>query len=264
VSALGDLVGDMDAVIHNAALIPAMAKEVTHAWEAFFEVNALGTYRMLEIAKRVRCFVYISGTALIQGDNLPITEESRYSPGSDYLSSKIAGELACEQFVRTEKMRVATLRFPAPYGYVGMAGAVIPRFVAAAKAGEDLTLWGSGGREQVFTFVEDVGLACELAIRANTTGVFNVAGVESISMKGLAETVLRTYPESGSRIVFADQPDPLEGQRATVSIAKARRELGFEPRYTLEAGLRRIRDADKGAEVRFFGQPAREMAKGGV
>ena len=52
------------------------------------------------------------------------------------------------------------------------------------KNNKNITLWGAGIRSQTFTFVEDIGFACELAINhKKSNSVYNIAGNETISMK---------------------------------------------------------------------------------
>lgn len=254
VESLGETMADMDAIIHNAARIPESSDTGENTEDAYFRVNILGTWQLLKLAamKKTKSFVLISGTAIVDRSRLPINEEAPYYPSNDYHSSKIAAEILCRQYHIERKVDTTILRTQAPYGYRSTAPAVIPRFIDLAQNSKDITLWGTGGRQQVFTFVEDIGLACELAIKKAVSGVFNITGPSAVTMRELAETVLSVYDSSNSKIVYTGKPDPQEGKKAAVSIEKARGQLGYRPRFDLTTGLRQIKERGEGARGAIY------------
>ncbi len=67
-------------------------------------------------------------------------------------------------------LRTVILRISAPYGYVSNQS-VIPKFIKLAKQDKNIELLGSGSRSQVFTFVEDIGYACRLAMETHQSMV---------------------------------------------------------------------------------------------
>lgn len=249
-----EVLGKIDIIIHNAGIIPPPEKEEYDVEDDYFRVNFLGTLKLLKLAadRQIKQFIFISSTAVADQACLPVDEESSYHPANSYYSSKIAAEIICRQYNIEEKVRTAVLRIRAPYGYRGINRAVIPRFIALARDSKDLTLWGSGGRRQIFTFVEDIGLACELAILKGAEGIFNITGPGSTTMKELAELVLTVYSSSGSKIVFNGNFDPQEGNKVDISIEKAKRQLGYSPQFSIEAGLRKIKKVGEVAATALF------------
>ena len=245
---LGNDLVDVDAVVHSAALIPAIGAD---DGISFFETNLLGTYRIMNLACRTKIqkFIYISSTAIVDQGNEE-REDSEFFPKNEYVSSKIVGEIVVRQFLVQNKLNSAILRISAPYGYIENSKAVIPKFISFAKENKDITLWGTGKREQVFTFVDDIGSACELALGKSVTGIFNVCGASPSTMKELADSVLNAYRESSSKIVYSGERDPEENRERKICIEKAKRELGFFPQYDLRTGLKKI--ADAGDEINFF------------
>ena len=242
--------GPYRAVVHNAAKLPHGSVSDEDA-DSYYSCNVKGTRYLLEWAEKsdINTFVYISGTGVFNSKKSIETEESQFSPKSNhYHLSKAMGELLCEMYNARDHLRTVVLRISAPYGHVGRNVAVMPKFIDHAKSDKDIELWGNGTRSQIFTFVEDVGHACRLAIEKPAAhGVYNIASNESTTMKELANKVLEVFPNSKSRIILSGDKDPQDGQVREISIAKAKRELDFKPHFELSAGLKKIAEDSNGA-----------------
>ena len=237
------------AVIHNAAKVPYGPVTDEEA-ETYYRCNVDGTRHLLNWAEKsgTKIVIYISSTGAINDNIIPLTEEAFLKQNANhYHTSKIMGELLCQMYQDRGKLRVVIMRISAPYGYTGSRLSVLPKFIDKVLSNQNIDLWGNGTRKQVFTFVEDIGYACELAIKNdNCNGVYNITGSESITMQGLAETILCACPKSNSKIVLSGHKDPKERQPKIISIVKAKEEIGFEPKYNLYFGIRKIlSDKDK-------------------
>ncbi len=234
---------EIDYIVHTAGLIPAVASQQKCDWQKYYEVNLHGTIRLLESIKKFgqaeTGFALISSTALVPQD--VVTDENTLTHSSShYATSKIAAEAALQSYTTEAKIAGAILRIRAPYGFRGFDGAVIPLFLQKARENKDIVLWGSGGRKQRFTFVEDIAAAVLCALNIKPKGVFNILGPETITMAQLAEAVLLAVPDTSSKIVFHDKPDLNEGKEVLIFDTIAREQLGFKARYKIEEGLRAI------------------------
>ncbi len=244
VERLRDIVSETDVFIHNAAIIPHEARR-TYSREQgleLFEVNFLATYRILKILAEYphKKFVYISGTRLAHTISDSVLEDMPFATTDEYATSKLCGELLCRQFMNQSLPHSTILRISAPYGYNINSDAVIPRFMKQAQAGQNIELWGTGNRKQVFTFVEDIGRVCELVSQKDVPGVFNITGGASVTMKELSDTIVRSFPGTTSKVVMTGKPDLQEGMQVTYAIEKAKRVLGYEPQYDIVSGIKKI------------------------
>lgn len=242
-----------DYLLHYAA-IPSVIVSVNDP----LAVNRSGTDSALTalVAARdadVDKFVLASSSA-VYGDtkSLPIKEDTPLNPLSPYAVTKIAGEWYCKVFSELYGLETVALRFFNVFGPrqnpKSEYAAVIPRFVANALAGKRLTIYGDGRQTRDFLFVEDVVLANRLALKNGVKGVYNISSGRAVSIKVLANIVILL---SGKHVpVVHEAPRPGEIQRSQADISKARKELGFEPRFTLEDGLRKTIAA-------FSAQPSR-------
>jgi nucleoside-diphosphate-sugar epimerase len=228
------------AVIHSAAKLPHSLLNDEDI-DNYYHCNVTGTRYLLDWALKsnIKIFSYLSGVGSFNPQNGAFNEEMMHPKPNHYHISKAIGELLCRTY-NEMGLRTVSLRVSAPYGYVSNQS-VLPKFIKFAKQDKNIELWGSGSRSQVFTFVEDIGYACSLAMgNKSVNGCYNISGNKSITMIELAKMVLDSIPNTKSKIVFLNTDDPEEGQKRNISLQKAKREMGFEPQFNLLAGLRLI------------------------
>jgi nucleoside-diphosphate-sugar epimerase len=162
---------------------------------------------------------------------------------SPYAVAKLAGEYYCQVFHRIYGLGAVPLRFFNVFGPrqdpSSQYAAVVPRFIAQARQGERLTIYGDGGQSRDFTYVLDVVQGCLLAAecpRADGT-VINVARGESISVNRLAEIVLKAFGKGTEGNVDHLPARPGEIRDSLADIGRAKDILGYRPRFTVEEGL---------------------------
>src|SRR2546423_12997627 len=103
---------------------------------------------------------------------------------SPYFATKLEGE---RRFLRSCDAVIA--RLSAPIGPGLQPALVVSRFMAAARAGNAIQLWGSGTCEQDFADVRDVARFLVDAAVGAASGVVNVASGRAITMRELADAV---------------------------------------------------------------------------
>lgn len=238
VGALASALQSTAALVHLAAWHPEQTA-ATGARErrALIECNVHGTLRTLEAARRsgVSVVVYAS-TFEVYGDvdGIPITESSRLRPITDYGASKLAGEDHLLAFAFEEKTRVVALRMPAIYGPGEKTPRALPNFLGAALRGELPALHGDGADLRDQLHVSDAARAIVLAIQGEAAGIFNVADGQAHAVRELAEVAIEIAGLSGAPRQL-DRSKPRRDYH--MSIEKAGRELGFEPRVSLRSGM---------------------------
>jgi UDP-glucose 4-epimerase len=179
--------GQLDAIIHLAQSqvykeFPVRAKDI-------FEVNVNGTFRLLEYAREVGIsqFVFASSGGVYKFSHRPIVETDPIQPLSFYLSSKYAAELLMrnyEQFFHT-----AILRFFFVFGPGQQPGMLVPSFYRKISNGEPITIEGNPGLRINPIFVSDAVRAIQAALQVSTSGHFNVAGQDTVTITKLAELI---------------------------------------------------------------------------
>ncbi len=210
-----------------------------------FEVNARGTFNVLQAAKKrgVQRVIYTSSASVYGNPRyLPINEDDNYNILNPYAASKMTGENYCMAFYESYKVPVTILRYSNVYGirqnpsnpYCG----VVSKFFDAVLNGKPPQIHGDGEQSRDFTFVEDVVEATILAaINEKAIGeIFNVGtGIET-SINTLAQKILEIAGLE-KEPVYIDKRDIDNIRRRVMNIEKIRRYLRWVPSTTLSKGL---------------------------
>jgi dTDP-glucose 4,6-dehydratase len=114
-------------------------------------------------------------------------------------------------------------------------GRVIPNFMRQALSGEDLTVYGNGKQTRSFCYVSDMINGLVALLESDVQEPVNVGNPDERTINELAEVVLEVTG-SDSGITYEELP-PQDPEVRKPDISKARMELGWEPKITLERGI---------------------------
>lgn len=230
------------AVVHLAAR-PSVPRSLEDPL-ATHEVNATGTILVLEAARRADVrHVIVASSSSVYGASpvLPKHEELPAKPMSPYAASKLATESYALSYAHSFGLNVLALRFFNVFGPLQSAGhayaAVIPAFVAAALAGQALTMYGDGHQTRDFTYVGTVTAAIGMALRQRVSypGPVNLAFGTRTSLVDLVNLLERLL---GSPLDIVHAPGRVGDARDSQAEVSRLRSLlpGIEP-VALEEGL---------------------------
>lgn len=240
--AVREHVRGMDIVFHLASLI-AIPYSYLHPREAV-ETNILGTLNVLMAVKEsgIEKLVHTS-TSEVYGTAkyVPIDENHPLHAQSPYSASKIGADKLVESFYCSYQLPVTTIRPFNTYGPRQSARAVIPTIITQALMKKEICL-GAMHPTRDFTYVKDtVEAFIKIAESENALGqVINVGSNFEISIEGLAEKIVELIDEKieikfdATRI----RPKASEVERLRVDNSKAKEVLRWEPRVSLDEGLR--------------------------
>lgn len=212
-----------------------------------FETNVLGIMAILRSAAENGSIVIQASTSEVYGDPLINPQSENYwgnvntvGPRSCYDESKRASETICFDYKRQFNTDVRIARIFNTYG-PNMAikdGRVVSNFIVQAKLNEPLTIYGNGDQTRSLCYVTDLTQAL-IKLMTNSDKLetpINLGNPEEISVKDLAHQIIH-MSNSSSKILYMDIPidDPKQRQP---DISLARKLLKWEPKVTLEEGLR--------------------------
>ncbi|MFQ6007556.1 MAG: NAD-dependent epimerase/dehydratase family protein [Candidatus Zixiibacteriota bacterium] len=254
---LGDMVANVDYIIHNAGLVKAKRKQ------HFFEVNEKGTKSLFEaIAKhnpQVKKVIYIS-TVAAAGPSLerkPVTEDDDPHPITAYGRSKLAGERVALSFA--DRLNVLVIRPPAIYG---PGDKEIRSFFDIVNK-RIKPYFGSLDRRIQLVHIDDLSRGVFLAVTTETKSgeVYFIAENKSYKIKELVALLekgcgkkglpiwlpsplfkaIAAMSELGFKLVGATPMLTREKAKEllaswVVSTAKAKTDLGFESQISFERG----------------------------
>jgi UDP-glucose 4-epimerase len=184
-------------------------------------------------------------TAAVYGNpidpNMPITEEHPLKPVNMYGVTKLFGE----KFVNSIRgISRVILRGANIYGPGQREGSsLIPTLIAKFKRGDPTHLTGEGKPSRDFIYVDDIvnGIICSLTA---PEGIYNLSSGKGTSVKTVWELINDEFNQRGYRIQhYLGQVNNDEVERIVLPNEKAKKYLGWEPKMTLETGIKTTVDS---------------------
>jgi nucleoside-diphosphate-sugar epimerase len=236
---------EVDCIVHMAS--PASPVDYSRMPVETMLANSQGTYNALELTRKVRCRFLLASTSEVYGDPLVSPQPESYlgnvnpvGPRACYDEAKRFAEALTSTYTRMYGVDAVILRIFNTFGprMRREDGRVVPNFISQALEGRPLTIYGDGSQTRSFCYVADLVEGIKTAIRNP-----GLAG-EIINLGNDAEMTILEFARVVKEMMGVDsdftyqplpQDDPLQRRP---DLAKARRLLGWEPRFSLEEGLR--------------------------
>ena len=246
--ALESMSAQIDAIIHLAAQV-SVPKSIQDP-EKNQSVNVDGSEHILQFALRnnIKRLIFASSSA-VYGDctTMPLNEDSKGELQSPYAQSKSeVEEMIDEYFQQGEEF--LSLRFFNVYGpnqrFDSNYGAVIPIFINRFSNGSQPSIYGSGTQSRDFVHVQDVArLLVELATSEWSQpkqSVYNVGTGKAVTIVQLASLI---HELTQSAVAFEPSFQSArigDIEHSVASIEAIQRDLRWEPKISLEDGLREL------------------------
>jgi len=261
--------GRLDAIMHFAS--PASPQDYLEMPIATLKVGALGTHKVLGLAKAKGARLLLASTSEVYGDPLVNPQPESYwgnvnpiSPRGVYDEAKRFAEAMTMAYHRYHGVDTRIVRIFNTYGprMRPNDGRVVSNFVVQALRGKPLTVFGDGNQSRSFCYVDDLvrGITALLLIdsdksvaeRTNRASFLtkseqplpetmhdpvNIGNPRELTVKQIAELVLKL---TGSHSKIEHKPLPIDDPKVRrPDIRRAKQLLGWEPQVELEDGLRK-------------------------
>jgi dTDP-glucose 4,6-dehydratase len=235
--------GKIDLIFHLAS--PASPIDYLELPIQTLKVGALGTHNMLGLAKEKGARFLLASTSEVYGDPLVNPQPEEYwgnvnpiGPRGVYDEAKRFAEAITMAYHRYHKLDTRIVRIFNTYGPRMRLkdGRVVPNFISQALSGEDITVYGDGSQTRSFCYVSDEIEGIYRLMMSDYTLPVNIGNPEEHTILEFAEIILK-ITGSRSKIVFKELPVDDPKQRRP-DITKAKKLLNWEPRVSLEAGLK--------------------------
>src|SRR5262247_3604581 len=239
--------GPLDAILHFAS--PASPIDYLELPIQTLKVGSLGTHKALGLAKEKGARFLLASTSEVYGDPLVHPQKEEYGgnvnpigPRGVYDEAKRFAEALTMAYHRTHGVQTRVVRIFNTHGPRMRLndGRVVPNFIAQALKGEPLTVYGDGSQTRSFCFVSDLVEGIVRLLRSDYRLPVNLGNPIEVSIREFAD---RIKALTGSRSEIAFRPLPVDDPKVRQpDITRARQLLGWEPRVSLEDGLRRTID----------------------
>jgi len=246
---LWTLLQDVDCVYHLAARV-LVPESILYPRE-YNAANVGGTVSLMEAMRDVgvRRVVFISSGA-VYGDQgrQPLNEGAPPNPRSPYAVSKLAAEFYVNTIGSLWGIETVSLRVFNAYGpgqHLPPSHApVIPNFLRQVMRGSTLVMHGDGIQTRDYVFVDDVVSAMIAAATAPDINhlLINIGSGTETSIRDLVRLIIEVTGMKAEAIVNPRTDPGVSRMRADITLA--REKLGYQPRFSLEEGLRLTLERD--------------------
>ncbi len=246
------------AVVHFAA--ESHVDRSIDSPEDFLVTNVLGTFRLLEAARRhwknlpaddaaAFRFLHVSTDEVygsLTTEDPAFTEETPFAPNSPYAASKAGSDHFARAYFHTYGLPVVTTNCSNNYGSFQFPEKLIPLMILNALDGKALPIYGDGANVRDWLFVGDHCAAVARVLAAGRPGeTYNVGGNHERTNLQIVDTLCRTLDRLSPRAdgqsyltqktFVADRPG--HDRRYAINSAKLQHELGWTPAESFDTGL---------------------------
>jgi len=256
---------DVSEIYHTAAQV-AVTTSLNDP-RTDFEINALGTFNVIELARRLETdpTVVYTSTNKVFGNLLGvkveehptrydfvdphksgISEDQPLDPCTPYGCSKAAGDTYTLDYAKTYGLKTVVFRMSCIYGthqYGNEDQGWLCFFTASALLGKTITIYGDGKQVRDILFIDDLVKALDLVTRNIATAkgnAYNIGGGPGNTFS-LLELIDYLKVLTGKKIQFTFDKWRLGDQRVYYSdIRKAKKDLGWSPRVDKRDGVKKL------------------------
>lgn len=228
-----------DTVIHLASF--PRQKVVSQNPSLASEVMSTGLINLLEAAvtHKIKRFVYIS-SSMVYGDfENDVSEDAVCNPIGQYGIMKYMGEKLVEDYARQHGFEYVIIRPSAVYGELDVEDRVVSKFMLGAMRSETLRVKGAG-EVLDFTYVEDAAMGIVQATMSPNAAnkIYNITRSDRtlVTLEDAAYLALGIAGQGDVKIQGRDLAFPKRGR---LSIERAVRDFGYDPKINVEEGFRR-------------------------
>lgn len=228
-----------DIIIHLAAQA-GVRYSLVNPWP-YAESNYLATLNVLESAKRhgiKRVLVASSGSVYGKNEKMPFSEKHATDhPISIYGASKKASELLAHSYHHLYGIEVGLMRFFTAYGEYGRPDLALFKFVKSIITDKPIYVYNNGKMTRTFTHISDIisGIINLANKKELSCDIYNFSGNNPIKLLDFIKLIENSLDKKATINFLPMQPGDVK--EALVDISKARKELNYNPKVSIEEGI---------------------------
>ncbi len=234
----------VDYVLHFAS--PASPIDYQRIPIQTLKVGSYGTLNALDFARSKKAVFLLASTSEVYGDPLEHPQKENYwgnvnpvGVRSCYDEGKRFSEALTMAYHRHHKINTKIVRIFNTFGPKMRAddGRVVPAFITQALKNKDITVFGDGKQTRSFCYVDDEIEGIYRLLMSDVSEPVNIGNPKEMTVLELAQKIIKL---TGSKSRIVNRPLPIDDPRVRQpDITKAKTELGWEPKISIEEGLKR-------------------------
>jgi UDP-glucuronate 4-epimerase len=232
----------VDLVIHLAAQAGVRYSLINP--EAYVQTNILGSFRMIEFAKKCECerFIYASSASVYGKNEIPWNENMNLAePISLYGATKISSESIADSYFEMFGLKSVGLRFFSVYGPWGRPDLSLWKWTEGILKGEEIKIFNYGKNKRSWTYIDDLvpGIISTMTSEGNIEK-FNLGSDRLVDIDYSVKCI-----EDYLKIKAKKSYEPMQDGdivEANPDLTKSREILNFNPKISFEIGIEKFVD----------------------
>ncbi len=236
---LKPLLKGVDGIFHlsaQAGVRNSWGRDFDHYLQHNIKVTQLILEAMKEFPKLRMVF---SSTSSVYGDTdqYPTPEDSQKRPFSPYGATKLACEGLCYLYYKNYGVNFVALRYFTVFGARQRPDMAFHKFIRGALLNEPIPVYGDGNQLRDYTYVKDIvaGIAAGFA-KGRTGEAYNLGGGHQTKLMDAIQTIFKLCGKSAE--IKYEPKVKGDVQETLADTTKARTELGYDPKGSVELGLK--------------------------
>jgi len=214
--------------------------------EVYLDNNINSFFQVLEAVREMPQIklVYASSSSVYgKNDKMPFAvHDAIQKPANMYAVTKISNELMAYVYHNIHHIQATGLRFFTVYGPWGRPDMAYFSFTRAIEKGKPIKLYNYGNMVRDFTYIDDIvdGIHRSLQINDNGYHIYNLANNQRVTLKYFVQTLEKHI---GKKAITEELPMP-QGEiiETYADIELSQKELGYNPKVSIEEGLKNFVD----------------------
>ncbi len=237
------IAGQINYILHFAS--PASPIDYLQLPIQTLKVGALGTHKVLGLAKEKKATILLASTSEVYGDPLIHPQKEDYwgnvnpiGPRGVYDEAKRFAEAISMAYFRNHGVDTKIVRIFNTFGPRMRAndGRAIPAFISQALENKPVTVFGKGSQTRSFCYVDDLIKGICKLLMSNYNDPVNIGNPREMTIQQMAELIIKL---TGSKSEIKFEPLPEDDPKVRQpDIYRAREILGWEPEFPVEEGLK--------------------------
>ncbi|MFC1730001.1 dTDP-glucose 4,6-dehydratase [candidate division KSB1 bacterium] len=246
---VNDLVKDVDIIVHFAA--ESHVDRSIEKSDVFIKTNVLGTHALLEAARvHNKRFHHVSTDEVFGslGKEGYFTEKTPYDPRSPYSASKAGSDHLVRAYFHTHNLQITITNCSNNYGPYQFPEKLLPLFITNLMEGKKVPVYGDGLNVRDWLHVLDHCEAIDIVIHEGKIGeTYCIGGNCEKTNIEITKELIKAFNKDDLSIEFVEDRKGHD-KRYAIDASKIKKELGWEPRYTFEQGIKETIDWYKNNE----------------
>jgi len=238
------LVNQTDVIV-NIAAETHVDRSIANP-QPFFESNTLGTFNLLEAARKadIKTFLHVStdeiyGTTPQYGS---FEESDRLYPSNPYAASKAAADMFVIAYHKTYDLKAIITRCTNNFGPYQFPEKFISKAIIRALLNLKVPVYGSGKQIRDWIYVADHCEAIDLILKKGSPGeIYNISAGNELENVKVAELILNLLGKPKEMTEFVEDR-PGHDIRYSLNSTKIKAELGWRPKHSFEEALKQTVD----------------------